>query len=291
MFRRKLTIPREFESDNLILLSSSTDHVCKMRKVREETEVIDQQNKILAGEIDHLKSKIDETYIAELSYKEIKAQRKAAGELNKKLEKQALELRNQLQMQKDLEDKCRSEETKKQRLITANRLFNSHIVELQNRLENIKNLEDEYKVLKATNKTMSQQQDVLQQRAEELRQRVNGQDQVEKKIKTKQTQNQALKQRLVALQHEIQHWTVKLKDKDNMTAQYTRLTNQHATYMGDFNYLESKVQEMKTYFGNVKHQLTKNNNFPAMRGIFTKAGGLHGDCEALLADFNDDILE
>ncbi|CAK6959952.1 hypothetical protein F2P81_012259 [Scomber scombrus] len=160
MFCRKHTIPQEFEGDNIQLLhsSSSEQHFCKFCKVHEETEAMDGQNDILAGQIDELKAKLEDSYMADLSYKQIKAQRKAATELNRKLQKQVQQLRNQLQLQTDLEEKCRSEEIDRQAMIrqTSNRLLENKNAAINNRFRHREALEEQIKLKKSDNKVLSQ---------------------------------------------------------------------------------------------------------------------------------------
>lgn len=98
MFQRKHVIPKEFHRDNTLLQENNKDKrqkslLYKFCAVNGETEAKKKkQNCTLNLQIDELNSKLANSQDLQHKYKELKADRKAANDLNKNLEKQVHEL-------------------------------------------------------------------------------------------------------------------------------------------------------------------------------------------------------
>lgn len=175
MFGRKQRVPQEFEGEEGSLLQENYNRMgqksllYKFCAVSGETEGIKQQNAILTSKLDEFKIKFANSQDLEKRYKELKADKKAASDLNKDLEKQVTHYHMKLQNQIALEEKCKAAEEERQKLVRKRRHLEQEIVELNKKFKDHEALENEYQKMKTENKSMKAERDAACQLRDALR--------------------------------------------------------------------------------------------------------------------------
>ncbi|XP_043977355.1 WEB family protein At4g27595, chloroplastic-like isoform X1 [Gambusia affinis] len=229
--------------------------------LKEATDLFEKKEDLI-DQLRQLQKKIADMKCINDDYLYLKSQIYIYGKVNEHLKREFYVLKEKLEAQATLRDKCRTKQNELDSIIESNEAFDTVVKELTLKLKNTKELKEEYRAVQDKKQTLKQENMCLEIQIYEIQRQLSVQSQLEKDCAEAEEYNNSLEMTNMIMERHLAGLEDTLWEKETnfMTSYTEKLQSKIIQLQKEFKaeqYWSDKLRHIRNHWSEIKQKNIK----------------------------------